>query len=136
MKNYYITTPIYYCNDSPHLGHAYTNIACDILARYHRLSNKNVYFLTGTDEHGQKVEQSAKLKNITPQKLTDEKSKNFLELTKLLNCTNDDFIRTTEKRHKFSVNKLWNILFQNDQIYLDKYKGWYSIRDEAFFDEN
>ena len=136
MKNYYITTPIYYCNDSPHLGHAYTNIACDILARYHRLSNKNVYFLTGTDEHGQKVEQSAKLKNITPQKLTDEMSKNFLELTKLLNCTNNDFIRTTEKRHKFSVNKLWNILFQNDQIYLDKYKGWYSIRDEAFFDES
>ncbi len=135
MKNYYITTPIYYCNDLPHLGHAYTNIACDILARYHRLDNKNVYFLTGTDEHGQKVEQSAKSKNTSTKELTDRMSKNFLDLTKILNCTNNDFIRTTEERHKISVHKLWNILLKNDQIYLDKYKGWYSIRDEAFFDE-
>ncbi|MBI28835.1 MAG: methionine--tRNA ligase [Pelagibacteraceae bacterium] len=135
MKSYYITTPIYYCNDKPHLGHAYTNVACDIIARYHKLKNEDVYFLTGTDEHGQKVEQAAKLRKISPKKLTDELSKNFLELTKFLNCSNDDFIRTTEIRHKESVHILWNKLIENDEIYLDKYKGWYSIRDEAFFDE-
>ena len=135
MSNYYITTPIYYCNSSPHLGHAYTNIACDILARYHRLKNENVYFLTGTDEHGQKVEQAAKQKKISPKKLTDRLSESFKELAKFLNCTNNDFIRTTEQRHKTSVHNLWNILLKNDEIYLGKYKGWYSISDEAFFDE-
>ena len=124
MKNYYITTPIYYCNDSPHLGHAYTNIACDILARYHRLKDENVYFLTGTDEHGQKVEQAAKKRNISPQNLTDELSQSFKKLAKFLNCTNNDFIRTTESRHKVSVHNLWNILLQNEEIYLGKYKGW------------
>ena len=96
MTNYYITTPIYYCNDYPHIGHAYTTIACDILARYHKLKNEDVYFLTGTDEHGQKVEQAALKKNISPQSLTDEMSKNFRKLVKFLNCTNNDFIRTTE----------------------------------------
>jgi len=135
MLNYYITTPIYYCNDYPHIGHAYTTIACDILARYHRLKNENVYFLTGTDEHGQKVEQAAIKKNISPKLLTDEMSKNFKKLVKFLNCTNNDFIRTSEERHKKSVQALWKILFENNQIYKGKYKGWYSIRDEAFYDE-
>ena len=135
MNNYYITTPIYYVNDIPHIGHAYTTLACDIIARYHKLKNENVYFLTGTDEHGQKVERAAKNNNISPQLFTDKMSQNFRDLTSFLNCSNNDFIRTTEGRHKKSVKYLWNLLLKNNQIYLDKYKGWYSVRDEAYYDE-
>lgn len=97
---YYVTTPIYYVNDKPHIGHAYTSIACDVLARFKRIDGAEVKFVSGTDEHGQKVEQSAAKKAITPQELADENSKHFLDLLAYLNISNDDFIRTTEERHK------------------------------------
>src|SRR5476651_718826 len=99
-EHFYITTPIYYVNDAPHIGHAYTSIACDVMARFMRLDGKKVKFLTGTDEHGQKVEKSAKLAETNPQEFTDEVSKKFRDLACALNLSNDDFIRTTEERHK------------------------------------
>ena len=104
--NIYITTPIYYTNDIPHIGHAYTTIACDIIARYYKLSNKDVYFLTGTDEHGQKVEKAAKEANIEPKEFVDKLSLNFEKLVPFLNCEINDFIRTTEKRHINSSQSL------------------------------
>ena len=136
MNNYYITTPIYYVNDKPHIGHAYTSLACDILARFKRLDGFNVHFLTGTDEHGQKVEKSAQAKNTNPQEFTDTVSQNFRDLMVLMNFSNDDFIRTTENRHKQACQKLWQVLEKNKHIYLDKYSGWYSVRDEAYYGEN
>jgi methionyl-tRNA synthetase len=135
-KNFYITTPIYYVNDSPHLGHAYTNIASDVLARYHRICGNEVYFLTGTDEHGQKVQKAAEDKKISPQVFTDEVSNRFRDLASNLNLTNDGFIRTTEPRHIKAAQALWNKLMENGHIYLHKYAGWYSVRDEAFYQEN
>lgn len=135
-KNYYITTPIYYVNDVPHIGHAYTSLACDIMARFMRMSGYEVHFLTGTDEHGQKVEKSANIKNIESQKFTDEVSQRFRELSSLLNLSNDDFIRTTEARHKKGASALWNKLVENRYIYLGKYAGWYAMRDEAFYSES
>ena len=135
MKKFYITTPIYYINAAPHIGHCYTTISCDILSRYHKLKNEEVYFLTGTDEHGQKVEKAAKLKNLDPKNFADKISKNFNDLVKFLNCNVNDFIRTTEDRHIKSAQYLWEILEKNNQIYKGKYEGWYSVRDEAFYDE-
>ena len=135
-KHYYITSPIYYVNDVPHIGHAYTSIACDVMARFMRMSAYDVRFLTGTDEHGQKVEKSAQLKNIDPQTFTDEVSMRFRDLSGLLNLSNDDFIRTTEDRHKKGAIALWNKLLQNGYIYLGKYAGWYAMRDEAFYAES
>ncbi len=135
QENYYITTPIYYVNDVPHIGHAYTTLACDVCARYMRLAGKNVRFLTGTDEHGQKVAKSAEKARIDPQSFTDNVSVRFRDLSKLLNISNDDFIRTTEKRHIKAVQHLWNILLEKGDIYLGKYSGWYSMRDEAFYAE-
>ena len=132
-KNFYITTPIYYVNDIPHIGHAYTTIICDTIARYNRWLGKNVNFLTGTDEHGQKVEKSALNSKLDPQTFTDKVSNSFLELTKILQITNNDFIRTTEDRHKKGVISLWNELEKKGDIYLGKYSGWYSVRDEAFY---
>jgi methionyl-tRNA synthetase len=132
-SNFYITSPIYYVNDSPHIGHAYTSIACDCLARYNRLNCKDVFFLTGTDEHGQKVEKSAIAKGKSPQEFCDEVSQKFRNLSKILNLSNDDFIRTTEERHKKTVEKFWNILQANGFIYKDVYEGWYALRDEAFY---
>lgn len=134
-QSFYITTPIYYVNDIPHIGHAYTTLICDVLARTARLSAKNTYFLTGTDEHGQKVAKSAADKNIDPQTFTDQVSERFREMGTVLNISNDDFIRTTEPRHKQAVTNLWEILIQTGNIYLDKYAGWYSVRDEAFYTE-
>ncbi len=134
--SFYITTPIYYTNDVPHIGHAYTTIACDILARYNKLLGKEVYFLTGTDEHGQKVEKSAKDANVNPKEFVDKLSINFKKLVLDLDCEIDDFIRTTEPRHIKAAQFLWNKLLENDQIYLSNYEGWYSIRDEAFYLEN
>ena len=134
-KNYYITTPIYYVNDKPHIGHAYTSIACDVLARFKRLEGYNVKFLTGTDEHGQKVEKAAISQNRTPIEFADEISENFKSLTDLLNLSNDDFIRTTEKRHKVASENIWKKLIENNHIYLDKYSGWYALKDEAFYSE-
>lgn len=133
---YYITTPIYYVNDSPHIGHAYTTLACDVLARFKRLDGYEVKFLTGTDEHGQKVEKSAQAAGIDPKSFTDGVSGNFRELAKLLNCSNDDFIRTTEPRHIAACQALWEKLRANGEIYLGSYEGWYSVRDEAFWGED
>ena len=135
-NSFFVTTPIYYVNDVPHIGHAYTSIACDVLARFNRLNNKNTFFLTGTDEHGLKMEQAAKKKNMDTKKFVDEMSMNFKKLTKILNLTNDFFIRTTDEFHKKASQHIWNILEKNDQIYLDKYKGWYSISDESYFNDD
>ena len=136
MEKYYITTPIYYVNDKPHIGHAYTSISVDVLKRFYKLKGFETYFLTGTDEHGQKVEKAAQDKNIDPKKFTDQVSENFRALSDVLNLDNDDFIRTTEERHKVSVQNLWQRLLDKDAIYLSKYAGWYSVRDEAFVAEN
>ena len=133
---YYITTPIYYVNDSPHIGHAYTTLACDVLARFKRLDGFDVRFLTGTDEHGQKVEKSAAAAGIDPQSFTDRVSQNFRDLSELLNFTNDDFIRTTEERHKVSCQALWKKLVEAGDIYLGSYAGWYAVRDEAYYAES
>jgi methionyl-tRNA synthetase len=133
MNNFYITTPIYYVNDIPHVGHAYSTIACDILARFNKLQNKNVFFLTGTDEHGQKVEKAAQLRNQDPQNFVDTISQSFKNLIPALGCEINDFIRTTESRHKVAAQALWKKLEENNQIYLSNYEGWYSIRDETFY---
>ncbi len=136
MSNaFYITTPIYYVNDKPHIGHAYTTIACDVLARFKRLDGYDVKFLTGTDEHGQKVAKAAAEKGIEPIQLCDQNSKNFRDLAATLGISNDDFIRTTEERHVASCQALWKRLEGNGHIYLDKYAGWYAVRDEAYYDE-
>ena len=133
-KNYYITTPIYYPSGNPHMGHAYSSIIADVIARYKRIEGYNVYFLTGTDEHGLKIQREAEKNKKDTKLFCDELSKKFKELTKILNLSNNDFIRTTEKRHYKSVEDLWNKLIQSGDIYLDKYKGWYSVSDEAYYD--
>ncbi|MEI7669891.1 MAG: methionine--tRNA ligase, partial [Pseudomonadota bacterium] len=119
-----------------HIGHAYTSLACDVLARFMRLDGKNVKFLTGTDEHGQKVEKSAIAKRVAPQKFVDEVSIHFKELAKLMNISNDDFIRTTEPRHIQTAQELWRKMLANGHIYLGSYSGWYAVRDEAFYNES
>lgn len=133
---FYITTPIYYVNDIPHIGHAYTTLACDTLARFKRLDGFDVMFLTGTDEHGQKVEKSAAAKGKDPLEFCDEVSQRFRDLAKFMNFSNDDFIRTTEERHKLACQALWKKLEDKGHIYLDKYSGWYSVRDEAYYAES
>ncbi len=135
-KRYYITTPIYYVNDDPHIGHAYTSLACDVLARFKRLDGYEVKFLTGTDEHGQKVEKSAGAAGMEPRAFTDKVSRNFLELAKFMNFSFDDFIRTTEERHRHACQDLWRRLMEKEQIYLGSYAGWYAVRDEAYYDES
>ena len=134
--NFYITTPIYYVNDVPHIGHAYTSLACDVIARFMKINGKEVRYLSGTDEHGQKVEKSALNNGLSPQEFTDKMSVSFRDLLKALNITNSDFIRTTEERHKLGVKAFWKQLKENGDIYSDKYCGWYSVRDEAFYDES
>ena len=136
VKNFYITTPIYYPSAKPHMGHAYSSIIADIFARFKRLEGYNVLFLTGTDEHGQKIEKEAKKNNKDPKVFCDEISETFRLLTKILNLTNDDFIRTTEIRHYKCVIDIWNKLTSSGDIYLDKYSGWYSVSDEAFYDSD
>ena len=136
MSHYYITTPIYYVNDVPHIGHAYTSIAADVIARFMRLDGMQVKFLTGTDEHGKKVETSASKLGLDAQSFTDKLSVSFREMSDYLNLTNDDFIRTTEYRHKKAAIALWQKLEENGYIYLSKYAGWYSVRDEAFYAES
>lgn len=130
---FYITTPIYYVNDVPHIGHAYTSIACDVLARFHRLDGREVLFLTGTDEHGQKVAKSAQEAGQNPQSFCDQVSLRFRELIKAMNCSADDFIRTTESRHILACQALWKRLEDEGWIYQHDYEGWYSVRDEAFY---
>ena len=132
---FYITTPIYYVNDVPHIGHAYTTLACDVLARFKRLDGYDVMFLTGTDEHGQKVEKSAEKAGIPPLEFCDKVSGSFKKLAEAMNFSNDQFIRTTEERHKVAVQALWRRLVEKGFIYEDKYAGWYSVRDEAFYAE-
>ena len=135
-KKYYLTTPIYYVNDRPHIGHAYTSIACDVLARFKRLDGYRVKFLTGTDEHGQKVEKSAVAAGISPTEFTTKLSQNFRDLSDHLALSNDDFIRTTEPRHIRAAQALWQRLLERGEIYLGSYSGWYSVRDESFFAES
>ena len=135
-KNYYITTPIYYPSAKPHMGHAYSSIIADFFARFKRIDGYKVYFLTGTDEHGLKIQRAAEKKGVEPLAFCDEISKTFKNLSKTLNLTNNDFIRTTESRHKKSVQYLWEELKKNDDIYLSKYSGWYSVSDEAFYNED
>ena len=135
-KKFYITTPIYYPSAKPHMGHAYSSIAADVIARFKQIEGYDVSFLTGTDEHGLKIQKAAEKKNNSPLEFCDEISKTFIDLTKILNLSNTDFIRTTEERHKKSVQKLWSILEKNDQLYLSKYAGWYSVSDEAYYNED
>jgi methionyl-tRNA synthetase len=133
---YYVTTPIYYVNDSPHIGHAYTSLACDVLARFKRLDGYDVKFLTGTDEHGEKIAKAAAAAGVEPQPFTDTVSQTFRDLAKALNLSNDDFIRTTEARHERACQALWNELLARGEIYLGKYAGWYAVRDEAYYGED
>jgi methionyl-tRNA synthetase len=141
-KRYYITSPIYYVNDAPHIGHAYTSLACDVLARFMRLDGYDVRFLTGTDEHGQKVEKAAAAAGLSPKDFTDKVSENFRDLAVAMNFSHDDFIRTTEPRHIRSCQGIWNAIAATkspkgrDNIYLGKYAGWYAVRDEAFYGED
>ena len=135
-NNFYITTPIYYPSGQPHMGHAYSSILADVFARFMRNDNIKVHFLTGTDEHGLKIQKAAEKNGMDPKKFCDEISKVFENLTKKLNLSNDDFIRTTEKRHYKAVNELWNMLLKSGDIYLSKYKGWYSVSDEAYYNSD
>ena len=135
-KNYYITTPIYYPSAKPHMGHAYSSIAADFFARFKRIDGFDVHFLTGTDEHGLKIQRAAENRGVDTLKFCEEISKTFKDLSKTLNLSNTDFIRTTENRHKQSVQYLWNELIKNDDIYLSKYSGWYSVSDEAFYNDD
>ena len=133
MSTHYYTTPIYYVNDKPHIGHAYTSLATDVLARWKRLAGHEVFFLTGTDEHGQKVEKAAQDAGMDPQAFTDQVSQHFRDLAVTMGFSNDDFIRTTEERHKRACQALWTELAKRDEIYLGHYEGWYAVRDEAFY---
>ena len=135
VKNFYITTPIYYPSAKPHMGHAYSSIVADFFARFKKIDGFDVNFLTGTDEHGLKIQRAAEKKGVDPLKFCDEISQTFRDLSKTLNLTNTDFIRTTEDRHKKSVQNLWEKLEKNNNIYLSKYSGWYSVSDEAFYAE-
>ncbi|RUO98814.1 methionine--tRNA ligase [Hyphomicrobium sp.] len=132
---YYITTPIFYPNGKPHIGHAYTVIATDVLARFARLDGKDVFFLSGTDEHGLKMQQTAEKEGITPRELADRNSAIFRSLYEVLGASNDDFIRTTEPRHYKACQAIWERMAANGDIYLGRYGGWYSVRQEAYFDE-
>ena len=134
-KKFYITTPIYYPSANPHMGHAYSSIIADFFARFKRIDGYEVHFLTGTDEHGLKIQRSAEKQEIDPLEFCNLISQTFRNLSKTLNLTNTDFIRTTEDRHKKTVQHLWNILEKNDDIYLSKYSGWYSVSDEAFYSD-
>ncbi len=132
---FYVTTPIFYVNGSPHIGHAYTAIAADVIARFHRLDGRDVHFLSGTDEHGQKVEKAARDVGLEPQAFTDRVSAEFRTMLARLEVSNDDFIRTTEPRHKQGATALWTQLAANGDIYLGHYEGWYAVRDEDFYAE-
>ena len=133
---YYITTAISYPNGPPHIGHAYEVIATDAIARFMRLDGYDVFFLTGTDEHGQKIQQTAAKEGITARELVERNVPRFQAMAKALNCSNDDFIRTTEERHHRSSQAIWQRMEKNGDIYLDKYAGWYSVRDEAYYAED
>ncbi len=133
---YYITTAISYPNGPPHIGHAYEVVATDAIARFMRLDGYDVFFLTGTDEHGQKIQQTAAREGLTARDLVERNVPRFQAMVKRLNCSNDDFIRTTEPRHHRSSQAIWERMERNGDIYLDKYAGWYSVRDEAYYAED
>ena len=135
MKKIYITTPLYYVNDKPHIGHAYTTILADVLARYNKLIGKDVFFLTGTDEHGQKVQEAALKLKTTPKKHVDKFHKNYIELWEKLNIKYDKFIRTTDADHIKSVKKVLKNLWDRGEIYIDEYEGLYSVSEERFITE-
>src|SRR6476620_6189119 len=135
MSKFYITTPIYYPNAEPHLGHVYTTICCDVLARYHRLAGHETFFLTGTDEHGIKMVKTAAERGIEPQQLADQNVAVFEALWKELKITHDDFIRTSSERHKRSVQKIVEKLVASGDIYLGAYQGWYDEGQEEFVTE-
>ena len=135
-KRFYITTPIYYVNDIPHIGHAYTTIACDTMARFKRMQGYSVRFLTGTDEHGQKIQTAAEAQGITPQQLVDRIHMNFKDLWRVLNISNDDFIRTTEERHIRTVQAMFAKLIEQGDIYKGTYSGYYCVPDETYVPEN
>ncbi|MFN7102597.1 MAG: methionine--tRNA ligase [Pseudorhizobium sp.] len=132
---YFITTAISYPNGKPHIGHAYELIATDAMARFQRLDGRDVFFLTGTDEHGQKMQQTARAEGIEPAALAERNSSEFREMARLLDASNDDFIRTTEPRHHDACRAIWNRMADNGDIYKDSYAGWYSVRDEAYYQE-
>lgn len=134
-KVFYVTTPIFYPNGIPHIGHAYTAMVTDAIARFQRLDGFDVRFLTGTDEHGLKMQQTAVAEGLTPLALADRNSARFRDMMTALNISYDDYIRTTEPRHKRACQALWSAIEKNGDIYLDKYAGWYSVRQEAYFDE-
>jgi len=133
---YYLTTAISYPNGAPHIGHAYEAIATDALARFRRLDGYDVFFLTGVDEHGLKMKQTAQKEGLTPKQLGDQNTPQFQEMCRVLEVSNDDFIRTTEPRHYDAVNDIWKRMEAQGDIYLDTYAGWYSVRDEAFYAES
>ena len=133
---FYVTTPIYYVNGAPHIGHANTSVAADALARWKRLDGFDVLFLTGTDEHGQKVEKAASDAGMEPQAFTDQVSAQFRAMGTLMGLSNDQFIRTTEPRHHAASQALWTRLVERGEIYLGQYDGWYAVRDEAFYNED
>jgi len=135
QRPFYVTTPIYYVNDKPHIGHAYTTVAADVLARYARLRGRPTRFLTGTDEHGQKIQDKAKELDREPQSFVDEMSPPFKAAFEQLSCTFDDYIRTTEARHKGVAQQLWKTMQACGDIYLGEYEGWYSVADEAYITE-
>ena len=135
-KYYYITTPIYYPSAKPHMGHAYSSIVSDVFARFKTIDGYKVHFLTGTDEHGLKIQRASENNKMDPLDFCNKISKTFKDLCKILNISNTDFIRTTENRHKISVQHLWKELEKSGDIYLSKYTGWYSVSDEAFYHED
>ena len=132
---FYVTTPIYYVNDVPHIGHAYTTVAADVISRYKRICGYDVFFLTGADEHGQKIEQAAQKKNMTPKELADTVVERYKSLWKKLNISNNHFIRTTDDYHKKTVQTLFQRLVDNGDIYLDEYEGWYCTPCETYWTE-
>ncbi len=135
-QRFYVTTPIYYVNGAPHIGHAYTSIAADVIARWKRLDGFDVFFLTGTDEHGQKVEAAARDAGLDPQSFTDGISADFRDMSVKMGISFDQWFRTTEERHKISTAELWRRMADAEDIYLGHYEGWYAVRDEAFYEEN
>jgi len=136
VGKFYITTPIYYTNDVPHIGHAYTTIAADVAARFHRLAGDDVWFLTGTDEHGLTNLRSAEKHGVTPQEWVDRNSEQFRRLWAFLNISHDDFIRTTEPRHKKVAAHIFQRLYDQGDIYLGTYEGWYCASCETYYPES
>ena len=132
MDTFYITTPLYYVNDEPHIGHAYTTILADVISRFNKNMGKDVFFLTGTDEHGQKVQEASEKRNVSPKEHADEYVKRFKKTWENLDIDYDYFIRTTDENHKQKVSKILSFLYEKGEIYFDEYEGLYSVSEERF----